>query len=208
MAAISAIIFDLGNVVAYFDYTRAAEKFGRSIGLSGPEFLERARPLGLSTLIREYESGRLTSAGFIEKTRSALDLPLSDAEFAAAWSDIFWLNESIAAMFPRLKAAGYRLVLGSNTNEMHARQFQAQFAADLAHFDERVLSYQVGYHKPERGFYEACRRAADRPASECLFIDDMAENVAGARDAGLHAWRYQDHSAFERELKRRGIGAG
>ena len=41
-----------------------------------------------------------------------------------------------------------RLLLLSNTNEMHSRQFLAQFADTLAHFDHVVLSHQVGVRTP------------------------------------------------------------
>ena len=34
-----------------------------------------------------------------------------------------------------MKVERYRLLLGSNTNELHARQFRGQFAEILRHFD-------------------------------------------------------------------------
>ena len=57
-----AIIFDFGNVVAHFDYNRAGERFGRSVGLTGEVFIQRARDAGFVELLKVYESGGMTSA--------------------------------------------------------------------------------------------------------------------------------------------------
>src|SRR4051812_36900845 len=59
-----ALIFDFGNVVAHFDYRKACETLGRPHGLSGEAFLERARRLGFSPLIHQYESGAISSKAF------------------------------------------------------------------------------------------------------------------------------------------------
>ena len=56
----------------------------------------------------------------------------------------------MAATLQALKARGLRLVLASNTNELHHDWFDRAFADTLAVFDARVLSYQVGSRKPDR----------------------------------------------------------
>src|SRR5215468_6342760 len=91
-----ALIFDFGNVLAHFDYGRAAEAVGKPIGLSGPELLERVRPLGFSQLLKDYESGRMPSEAFSREVCRLAGVSMSHEAFAAAWADIFWLNESVA----------------------------------------------------------------------------------------------------------------
>ncbi len=131
----SVLIFDFGNVVAYFDYRRAGDVLGRPLGLSGEALLEMARAKNFMTLLQHYESGRITPEAFSSRFCELVGLQVSYQEFAAAWSDIFWLNEPIARLVRFLKAEGYRLVLGSNTIALHAAQFRKQFASTLAHFD-------------------------------------------------------------------------
>ena len=203
-----ALIFDFGNVVAFFDYARAAAILGRRLGLGGEAFLERVRPLGFSLLVREYESGRITAEAFSRGIAGLAGLEIAHDEFAAAWSDIFTLNEPVAGLVAELKAAGYPLVLGSNTNDLHAAQFRRQFAETLASFDRLVLSYEVGHVKPAPEFYHACASAAGFPPSECIFIDDLPENVEGARAAGLTGLRYRDPGTLRADLRTLGIEAG
>ena len=202
-----ALIFDFGNVIAFFDYARACEVLGTRLGLSGPDFLALARSRGLDELVRQYERGDITSETFSRAFCDQTGLAVPHAEFAAAWADIFWLNAPVAELAVRLKGRGYTLVLGSNTNEIHANQFRKQFEGPLAPFDRLVLSYEVGHIKPSAGFYLECARAAGAPPSECIFIDDMPENVDGARASGLLAVRYEDVPSLVAALDSLGVDA-
>jgi putative hydrolase of the HAD superfamily len=200
-----AIIFDFGNVIAHFDYVRAAERLAAPVGISGTELLEKARAVGFTELVKQYESGRMTSAEFATAVGDLVGLSWPLETFEAAWADIFWANDSIAPVVEQLKRAGYTLVLGSNTNDLHAAQFRRQFAGTLAHFDRLVLSYEVGHIKPSSGFYHACAAAAGMEPADCVFIDDLPENVEGARAAGLVGLLYVDTPTLLADLARLGV---
>ena len=135
----------------------------------------------MTPLLRRYERGELLTLEFSDEFRRLIELDISHDDFAAAWSDIFWLNEPVAALIPRIAALGHPLILGSNTNELHSIQFRRQFAEVLSRFDRLVLSHEIGHIKPSSHFYLACASAAERLPQHCVFIDDMLENVEGAR---------------------------
>ncbi len=200
-----ALIFDFGNVVAHFDYGKACSALGTRLGLSGEELLDRLRPLGFSDLVKAYEGGQISAEEFSRGVSASVGLAVTHDEFAAAWSDIFSANESIVPLIAAFKREGYTLVLGSNTNDLHARQFRRQFAQTLAHFDRLVLSYEVGHIKPSSSFYLACAEAAGLPPEECIFIDDLPENVEGARAAGLVGVLYENTPRLIRDLASLGI---
>jgi glucose-1-phosphatase len=200
-----ALIFDFGNVVAFFDYRKACETYGRRLGISGDSFLERVKSVGFSPLVQRYESGQITAEEFSRGVCDLAGLEIPHEEFAAAWSDIFWLNEPIARLVASLKRLGYTLVLGSNTNDLHATQFRRQFAETLAHFDRLVLSYEVGHIKPSAEFYLTCVEAAGATPETSVFIDDVPENVEGARAAGLHGVVFRDVPTLLEDLRARGV---
>ena len=83
-----------------------------------------------------------------------MSLEATDAEIGRAWSDIYTPNEAMARTLQVLKARGLRLVLASNTNELHHDWFDRVFAETLSVFDAHVLSYQVGSRKPDRQFFD------------------------------------------------------
>lgn len=200
-----ALIFDFGNVVAFFDYTRIGAILGRSIGLSGEQFLSKIRGQGFTPLLQRYESGKLAAEEFGRAVCSLAGLEMSHEEFSAAFSDIFWLNEPVAHLVADLKSRGYTLVLGSNTNDLHAAQFRRQFAKALAPFDRLILSHEVGHIKPSSAFYLACAEAAGTDPGECVFIDDLPENVQGARDAGLRGIHFRDMPSLLDGLRAEGV---
>jgi len=54
-------------------------------------------------------------------------------------------------------------------------------------FDVRVFSCEVGFVKPERQMYDHLIDRLDVERSRVLFLDDVADNVAGAKAAGLQS---------------------
>jgi putative hydrolase of the HAD superfamily len=198
---IETIVFDLGNVVVYFDHRLAADRLAGYGNLSSEDLL--AWLFG-GPLEDAYESGRLSTEEFIRQVRDRAGLRCSDDEFATAYADIFWPNPEVEALLPVLKAR-YRLLVGSNTSELHARQFRRQFAAPLGLFDGQVLSFEIGVRKPHPGFFEYCQRRAQCAPEACLFIDDLPANVAGARASGWHGIVYQGTNDLVQHLGSLGI---
>jgi putative hydrolase of the HAD superfamily len=201
------LIFDFGNVIAHFDYTRAFEPHAARLRTTGAELLARFRAAGLPRLMTRYEAGALTDREFARAAcaRVAGLGPLGFDAFADSWRDIFWLNEPVVDLVADLKRRGYTLLLGSNTNALHAEDFRVRFADALAPFDHLVFSYQVGAIKPRPGFFHACAAAAGAAPGQCVFIDDLPENVAGARDVGMAGLVYRDHPTLLAELAALGV---
>jgi putative hydrolase of the HAD superfamily len=184
---ITTVVFDFGNVLGFFSHRKSAEQVAAYSDRT-PEAVQAYLYGG--RLEADYESGRLSTAVFTGMARETCRLACTDEQFAAAYSDMFWPNDDVCALVPPLKRR-YRLYLLSNTNDLHYRQFKAQFAGVLSYFDGLVLSHEVGARKPDPRIYEACRARAGRPAAECLFIDDLPSNVEGAVACGWQGLVYR-----------------
>ena len=63
-----------------------------------------------------------------------------------------------------------------------------------------MSSCYLGLRKPEPAIYLRALDILGRPAERILFIDDRAENVAGALTAGMKAIRFEGAEALRREL--------
>lgn len=199
------LIFDFGNVISFFDYMIICDRFGRRLGLSAEEFRTLAEERGMTGLLGEFERGAMSDREFSTEVQKRVGLDISFEEFAADWQDIFTLNESVAALAPGLKRLGYSLVLGSNTNAIHAPFYRRRFHKTLDHFDHFIYSHEIRVMKPDRRFFEACVNAAGTAPERCLFIDDLAENIAGARAAGLAGIVYRDAPSLIAELREHGV---
>lgn len=111
------------------------------------------------------------------------DVPLLDGLFAAL--------EPAGAVWDltaRAREAGVRTALVSNSwgTDFYPRGRLA------AHFDELVISAEVGVRKPEPAiFHLACERLEVAPA-EAVFIDDLHANVAAAAALGITGVHHTD----------------
>ena len=129
-ADIKAIVFDFGQVVGVFDHRVTTNRLVSYATLSADEL--HGRLFG-TALEDDYESGRLTTEQFLHAVRESCRLSCSEAFLATAWADIFLPNPEVCALIRRLKPH-YRLLLASNTNELHSRQFMRQFAEVLGRY--------------------------------------------------------------------------
>lgn len=197
----TTIVFDFGNVLAFFDHARAVEKLVRHTDMPAAELL---RTLYGSPIEDQYERGQLSTAEYVRLGKAHGRLTCSDAEFLAAFVDIFWKNDETHALIPRLKPR-YRLVLASNTNDAHFTQFTRQFADVLGHFDVLCTSHRCGHRKPEAEYFRAVQQHVNAEPSECLFIDDIAGNVDAARAHGWQAICYGQPGTLRSELVAAGV---
>jgi glucose-1-phosphatase len=198
---IKTVVFDFGNVIGFFDYRLTLERLTAHTDVPAEDL--RAAFYG-AELEDAYEAGRLSTPAFLRRLREIGKLRCDDDYLACAWADIFRPNPEVCALLPVLKPR-FRLLLGSNTNELHSRQFRRQFADHFGYFDALVLSHEIGVRKPQPSFFRHCQELAGCAAEECLFIDDLAANVAGAEALGWRGIVYAGIQDLRAKLKALGV---
>ena len=196
-----AIAFDFGNVVAFFDHRITLNRLTTYTDMSAEDMFAAVYD---GPLEDAFESGRIAAGDFLREVRQLCRLRCEDHFLIESWSDIFSPNAEVCELIETLKPH-YRLLLGSNTNELHSRRYRRQFAGTLRHFDHLVLSHEIGVRKPRPEFFEHCRRLLDCPAGDCLFIDDMPDNIAGARACGWKGIVYQSFADLQERLADLGV---
>ncbi|MCZ2343063.1 MAG: HAD family phosphatase [Bacteroidales bacterium] len=197
----TTIIFDFGNVLAFFNHAHAVEKLVRHTDMSAAELFQT---LYGSPIEDQYERGQLSTAEYVRLGKQYGRLTCSDAEFLAAFVDIFQKNDETHALIPRLKPR-YRLALASNTNAAHFGQFTQQFAVVLDTFDVLCPSHRCGYRKPEAEYFASVQQHVQADPDECLFIDDLASNVEAARRHGWRAICYDRPGTLAADLTAAGV---
>jgi putative hydrolase of the HAD superfamily len=195
-----ALIFDIGNVLLRFDFGLALRKLADHSTPAAEAILALIEPVKAA-----YEGGRMTRADFQAEVRAIIRFSGTDADFIAAWEDIFTENEPMVALVRQLHGR-LPLYLLSNTSDIHVDFIFRRFPF-FRLFDDAVYSYLVRASKPEPEIYEIARRQFNVTPSETLFIDDLLPNVQAARAAGFNAHHYhhEQHAAFLLELKELGV---
>lgn len=198
---IQTIVLDFGNVIGFFDHFRALEQVARFTDLTPQQMYASVYD---GELEDQLESGAITPAAFLAEAHRLWQLRCDVDCLRTLFADIFRPNPEICSLIPEL-ARHQRLVLGSNTNEVHATKFRQQFADVLAHFHALVLSHEVGVRKPKAGFFHACAKFAPGGPETCLFIDDLPANVAGAQALGWHGLVYRPANNLTAQLHALGV---
>jgi len=193
---LKTVIFDMGNVLIHFSHVKACIQLAR---LADVPLARVKAALFESQAAADYESGRISTAEVHAKLEDALEVALNPVQSLNAISDIFWPKPDMEKLLSRVKSAGIRTLLLSNTNEAHFNFVAARYSF-LKDIDDVVLSFRVGVCKPERKIYEHALTLANAAAHECLFIDDMPENVAAAEAAGIPAHLFKDVAGVESRL--------
>ena len=181
---IRAFLFDIGNVLVRFDFSRALRAVAALSDVADEaEALHRIDAVKL-----EYEDGQVSRADFLHEAFRILGYRGSEAQFIAAWQGIFSENEPMTALVRALHGK-FPLYLLSNTNDMHVEGLFRDFPV-FAHFTGAMYSHEAKASKPHRDIYEIARRTHGLDPSETFFVDDLAANIATARDLGFHAHHY------------------
>jgi putative hydrolase of the HAD superfamily len=196
-----ALLFDLGKVLVPFDFSHAYAAMSLRTGLTSEEIRSR---LAGTNLFREFETGLMEPEPFAAAVMRVLGFECGLPEFTDIWTSIFLPETLIPDAVIASLSERYRLIVVSNTNVLHFDMLRREYPI-FRHFHDFALSYRIRAMKPAPEFYRAALTMAGCAPGECVFIDDIPENVEGARMAGFDAIQFQDFRQLSGEFERRGI---
>lgn len=201
MKEIKALIFDLGNVLIYFDWNIAKERLNQieeNLGNRTTEFLKQNKGL-----IYALETGKIEQGTFLNEIRLNINSKLSKEELAKIYSEIFWENKELTKLLPELKK-NYKLYLLSNTNVIH-REYGWKKYKFLKYFDKLFLSYEIGFAKPDKEIYEFVSSSIPFEKNEFVYIDDIEIFIEASRSLGWNAIKFESNEKLIEEFKNYGI---
>jgi FMN phosphatase YigB (HAD superfamily) len=198
---IEVLIFDLGKVVVDFDYRRSVSAV---LTLNSTAAARIQSIMGGHELLVKYETGQISSVEFHREVCERLGLICTLEEFRQIWGAMFLPSPLLSDAFLAFLARRYRLLLLSNTNELHFEYVLERYPI-LRHFSAHVLSYREGSLKPDQKIYQAVIRASRVDPSRIFFTDDRPENVDAAVRLGIQAVLFQSEVELQKEMENLGI---
>ncbi len=194
------VVFDIGNVLVAWDPVAA---FLPELGdrASAAAFLDR---VGFLAWNLEQDRGR-SMAEALEAVADPADralLALYPARFAAC------IAQTVPGTWEVLEALAARSVALHAITNWPAELWPVALAVHprlATAFGVTVVSGREGVVKPDPAiFARLCDRAGLAPG-DCLFVDDSAPNVAGARGFGMQAHHFAGAAALRDDLSGRGL---
>lgn len=187
MENVKAIIFDLGGVILNIDYNKTSNAFKEAGVLQIDEMYS---PKTADALFQNLEEGKVTEEAFFNSIRKESGTSLSDEQITACWNSMLLDFRTSTLSFIKTLRPRYKVFLLSNTNSIHLRHFYKiheglQDQPFEAYFDAVYYSHLIGLRKPGTAAYQFVLEKNNLHAEECLFIDDLYQNIEGAKQAGL-----------------------
>ena len=199
---VEALVFDLGKVIVDFSVEKACLQVADVAGVKAEDIRSFLFDDGLEY---RFEAGEFSFSELHKKFERHFKKPVHSDRLRLAAANIFSPIQSTIDILEQLRqtyAQTIPFVLLSNTNEIHWQYIEQNWSISRF-FDHLVLSFEVKSLKPERKIYDHVLTVIGCEPSGIFFVDDVKENIDGARAAGLDAVIYEGELKLRQDLRER-----
>ena len=201
MAKITTVFSDVGGVLLTNGWDRVSrrnlvEKFNLDLG----EFGDRHELVSTA-----FETGELDLDHYLDRTVFYKPRAFSRdqvKEFMFAQSQPF--PESLDCI-SRLAQTKKYLMTTLNNESTELNKYRIDHFGLRNYFTAFFSSCYLGVKKPDEAIYVLALQLTQRPAEECVFIDDRALNLECARWHGMYTIQFQNVNQLESDLRTLGV---
>jgi putative hydrolase of the HAD superfamily len=199
---IEAVVFDFGGVLTLQPLDQHLESLRALCGLDRSAFAAEYRRQR-----RDYERGIIDSREYWSRVIDSGGKPVDPGilrslyeKDTASWTRI---NEPVLNWASQLQEAGMRTGILSNMPRDILERIETRFHW-FDRFEVKIFSCELGLNKPEAEIYRACLDALRLEAGKVLFLDDIPENVRGAKRAGFRTVLFRNLEDSLQEISKQG----
>lgn len=178
---IKHIIWDMGNVLLLFDSQQAV----RDVLGDHPALSEIIQATTMAPEWKMLDQGIVSETDAVQKmVHRAPHLEREIRFFMDHWDECLKPVPGMFQLVEEVRQAGYPLHLLSNAGVRFYR-YCARFPV-FQMMDSIHISADMKLIKPDPAIYQQLLRDLRLFPDDCLFIDDLEENIRGAQSAGIH----------------------
>jgi epoxide hydrolase-like predicted phosphatase len=189
MIMIKATVFDFFGVIYSSPYNTWLKNHGYE---REGDFLKISQALDLEQVSVDQFFDTLS-------TLSGQDKGEIKSEFKSARA----LNVNVLNMVDNFRSK-YKTGLLSNASMEYIHDILVENDI-LRHFDEVVISGEVGYIKPDKAIFDIMIGRLGCEPKEIIFIDDNLSNIESAKRIGLNAILFENYEKLESDLHDMGL---
>ncbi len=183
---VKAIIFDFFGVLVTEGFRLFCDTY-----FPGDK-TKRAKALDL---VNRHDLGQITKNEYVAQLSKLATVSLTEVEKHMGNNQP---NKQLLEYIAQKLKPKYKVSVLSNSGDDYIGQLFEEAAVEL--FDDIILSYRHGMAKPDKEIYDfAAKRLGVTPA-QCVFIDDSATHIAGAKRADMRAILYREFEQMTAEL--------
>lgn len=193
---ITTVIFDIGRVLARFEWKEYLESFGFSEEVNDAI----AQAVFLSKNWAQVDLGILTD-------EEVLQAFIQDApKYAKEITEVFQQYPTAITLLPytmdwirSLQSKGLKVYYLSNYGKTTKERTISQLPF-LDIMDGGLMSYQVQMIKPDPAFYRELFHRYGIIPQQAVFLDDNEDNIASGKALGLHTILFTDYQSAYQKL--------
>ena len=199
---ITTIVFDIGGVLLDIHPEKTYQYISDSTDIE-IEVVKNRFPWDAHD---QYERGIMNNEDWFITYKESLPQPccLKRSDFWNAWKLLLGEEKNTVNILEALNKQ-YSIWLLSNTNPKHIQDEIEKRYLFPSLVNGAVYSFDVGVRKPEKEIYEIAMQRANANPQECLFIDDLLENIQAAKQIGIEGIHFISSEQLKQELVRLGI---
>ena len=193
---IKAVIFDLNGVFLQAEYL--SKRVEQKYNISGDEFW-----LALKQVLEATRKPNAPSFfNLLKPYLKKLNFSIPEQEFFNFWFSGEKLVNEMLEYAKELRKQRIKIFILSNNFKERTQYYRENFKEIFDAVDKTYFSWETGFVKPDKQAFLNILKEHDLKPEECIYIDDSDENIKGAKNIGIKAFKYQGLNALKRILKR------
>ncbi|CMV97723.1 HAD family hydrolase [Streptococcus pneumoniae] len=193
------IIFDLGNVLIEWN----KEKILSKICKNDLEYNLFNKFVFQSNLWIDLDNGKISLEFLENQLIDEMGHQYQDQIHELVWN---WFNyvdlyDKVYELIKQLKKKNFQIYVLSNTSSIFHILLDSVLSKVSSVLDGYVISCEVKMMKPQKEIYLSLVNKYQLDIKDCIFLDDLEENVEAARTLGIKAFQIKERKEISNILK-------
>lgn len=197
-SVITHILFDLGNVVIKINFDKCFHQWAKA---SGGTASELKKLFIFDEAYKRHEKNEISGMEYYKHVCTILKMSISYDEFLLGWNSIFEESISETVEFIREASGSLNLSVLTNSNLLHREKYLNLYESELKLFKNVFCSSQIKLRKPDAETFLYILNELKISEGQLVFVDDLFENIEGARALGIKSVYFQDPKQAVAELR-------
>lgn len=193
---IDTVIFDIGRVLVEWDWQSYLQEFG----FPEQKREKLAKAVFLNESWKETDRGVWSDEEILQ--RFIKEAPEYETDIREIWDGMekcVWKCRYTDLWIEELKKAGYKVYYLSNYGKT-LREKTKEALNFTSRCDGGIFSYEIQKIKPDSAIYKALLEKYFLTPKQCVFLDDMPENVQAARECGMYGIQFTSYEETRKKL--------
>jgi putative hydrolase of the HAD superfamily len=198
---LTTLFWDIGGVILTNGWDRASRREAAELFHMDWEDFQDRHDLSFPA----FETGAITLDQYLDRTVFCRPQRFTREEFTAFMFAQSREYPETRAILANVAKSGRYLLAAINNEPRELNEYRIEAFQLRRDFSLFFSSCYVGLRKPDEALYQLAIEVTQRPAEQCLIIDDRPLNLENPHKLGMRTVHYQNPAQLRAELERHGI---